>query len=371
MKTSILTKMEEPSSTEDGHLDPAVYQATRERQKPASQHTESHLPRQNSSSTDPPPQTRALERPIYVAILKSLLGIFLLLLLISFFITRSADRQSGNGFEPSREPNVERSAAESNWGGALKFVFLTFFWIIPVYLGMQRLLNQGVQGMQSLVGKHLLLFLPSRLRVLADGLQVEALGEVLKYVTLVYMIVAMWSVCGSYSWDSLGYDVCNRPKHDHQVFLSPEDYRRLWTVFHELFDAACWHFQVTIAVVRAGKNWPNTMVALQAIVVSVLGLTGMMLWAGPCQFALVMWNGFLALLGTCTTAWYMTHAEALFGSFTKEASFGLGQVHCELMLYLVVLWTVRWAPVSVFCKTGSCQYTIGEEVGGINDPVPL
>ena len=339
----------------------AVHHATQEREQPRP-YIESRPLDQPSSSIRPALRARnRRECAIIAAALCVMLSSWGVLLLISALIARNVDEERGHDVAPEQAPKSDNSTTAGSIWSAAKLLLLAFFWAFPVYFGLQRLLRQGIQGMRALLGRYLPPLLPFRVRnrILGDNLQlrVETFCEVLNYTFLSLGAVLMWSVFTSYGWDALGWDACYHPSNGHHhIYLSAEDRRDLWAVFSESSAAAGWHFRTTTLMVSVGE-WPLSGVGCAAMCLCLFGLPGLMVWAGPFRFVMVIRNCMLPLLGTYTASWFLAHAEGLFSVFTYGSDFEVRQTHGELMLYLLVLWTVTWAPVAVFCETGSCQET--------------
>lgn len=99
------------------------------------------------------------------------------------------------------------------------------------------------------------------------------------------------------------------------------------------------------------NKWPLTFERF-AIFSFFAGLAAVLeLKIGLCRYNKLMWDIWFPILATCTGAWFTANAKGLIGIRRVE---NLNNDHVQLLLFLSVLYTVRWSPVDEYCTKSGC-----------------
>lgn len=109
-------------------------------------------------------------------------------------------------------------------------------------------------------------------------------------------------------------------------------------------------FQVGMSVQQIHK-WPLSLGCLAIFAMSASMAAVMELEIGLCRYNRLLWDIWFPILCTCAGAWFIDNAKELFGA---RAADGLSSAHAKLLLFLVVLYILRWSPVDEFCTKSSC-----------------
>lgn len=109
-------------------------------------------------------------------------------------------------------------------------------------------------------------------------------------------------------------------------------------------------FQVGMSVQQMHK-WPLSFGCFAVFATSASMAAVTELEIGLCRYNRLLWDIWFPILCTCAGAWFIDNAKELFGA---RAADGLSSAHAKLLLFLVVLYILRWSPVDEFCTKSGC-----------------
>jgi len=319
--------------------------------RPSAPHVESHPTEPFSPSIRP-----ALRRSVIVtAVLSVLISVCAVLFYIFKIRTTNPNKAHDHDITPkSAEQRIDANPRGGTWHD-LKFFVGLVIWGLPVYYGLRRLFKQVMDGLRMRLDLHF----PSQTMSFPRR-YLEPAYEVLGLVLLTCGSVGLWTACTGYIWDFQGWDICNNSSADTVHYrTSPSDRKNREVVFWRVFNAAMVHFKMTFGLVRVG-SWQLMISGVEIIAMfcCAFALQELWEWVDPCTYVgLVVRNGVVPLVGMYTVIWFLDHAEDLFSIFVQESGSEVGKVHVELGLYLLLFWTVKWAPLAPFCTPLPCQET--------------
>ena len=269
-----------------------------------------------------------------------------LLLIPAFLVTRSKDEGHDHASSTRRPDTSNVVPARSAW-------FIPIFvlaWVASQF-GVARLLGQGMQAMQGLGVQ---LRSPLLLAV-GKALHVKELSLISNCTALSLLIIALSAFSRSYGWQAAGHDMCNRTGLDQMVYKPIVERRSMWSVFFACLHAVGQHVQISALLFKYGGGW-ITMRGFVVMVVSAHAILGLMVLLGLCRFAVVMQNASLLILGVHLVSWLVARADIFSGFLGSrfDLEFRLFRTLGELVLYTLILWLVKSAPVGLLCEPDSC-----------------
>lgn len=240
----------------------------------------------------------------------------------------------------SRAPDVpspdQGAETESSVGG-LNLAMVIMVKSALVCFGGDRLLRRGLLSLELLFGRQR--WAPRQ--ILGNG-RIVSRSLLLGYGALPFATSAMLPAI-------MGVAVC-APTRNINNYMPVRTRDDIKAILEAWYTSASALFQCGMGIQRAYKR-PITPRHFVVFTLSVGVAATAELAMGMCKYNMLMWSIWFPLLGTCAAAWFVDNAKDLLGVRRLE---DLCRVHVDLLLFLIVLYMVRWSPLDEYCQNPIC-----------------
>jgi len=237
---------------------------------------------------------------------------------------------------PADSSPDETSKVMSVIKGIAYAIIIIFKFGILTY-GVERLLRLGLGSLGSLLNLEW-----------GQWWQIPENGPMPTYST--WLIYAVLPLAIAVAGPALVGEAICAPDRNINNYIPVRTRDDIKAILEAWFNSTQTLFKVGMSVQQFHK-WPLSLGCVAVFALSASMAAVVELEIGLCRYNKLLWGVWFPILCTCAGAWFIDNAKELFGA---RPTGDLSGPHAKLLLFLVVLYILRWSPVDEFCTKSDC-----------------
>lgn len=228
--------------------------------------------------------------------------------------------------DDTADPSPDKSGEDStSWMEGLRIAVVVMFKFALLGVGGERLFRKGVLSLLGLLGW-----------TFADEWSFGLAYAILPFAITMIEAGLMKPIC--------------KPDHDINKYIPVRTRGDIKGILDAWYNSTYLLFQTGLTIPKL-RDWPFTFGYIGVFVLSAAVTSAVRLKIGLCRYNTATWSIWFSLFGAFASVWFISNADGLLKARQMK---DLGHLHAELLLFVLVLYTLRWAPVQAFCEVPEC-----------------
>ena len=238
---------------------------------------------------------------------------------------------------PASEVGPDKN--KGSWLSGLKTALAIIFRFSLLCFGGERLLRLGLSSLERLSGQWCGW---SRRQAMQNAQTVASLKLWVGYAVMPLAFSAITVIVA-------GKPMCDRAYNidGHLPVRTRDDIKAILNAWST---AAKSLFQYSLGI-QQSRRWPIGPGPFVVFTLSTGASAAAQVALGLCKFHMLVWSFWFPVLGIFVGAWFVNHSPALLAA-RQPIDFGLE--HWDFLLFLAILYLVRWSPAKAYCEHPDC-----------------